>query len=628
MANYERLFGKAVEYQASGRLAAAEAMYRKILGKRPRNIASLNNLGVVLKERGGLEQAASLLRRAVRISPDFPDAHVNLGTVLEQLGQLDEAAGLYRRALELSPGHPDALSNLGDTFRRAGQYVDAIETYQEAVAGNPGNFNALNKLGDALQVEGRLDEAAGSYDRALAIRADDSVRVKQALMLPPVYGSHEELAAVRNRFLNNLDRVAAEPLALEDPLSAFGSLPFYLAYQGFDDAAAQCKIASLFRPHLPEHHDGVAQSVRRGPKKIGFVSSFWHNHSVGSCYLQTARTLAELGLAVVIFYGALRPETTDTAIPDGAEYIRLPRHLAAAREAIAASGLDILVYPDIGMDPFTYFLSFTRLAPVQCVTDGHPITTGVPTIDYFLSCDLLTGEGFAESYSESLVELSWFSGVFARPRLPEVPKPRSALGLPEGCHLYLCPMMLFKMHPDFDEALRGVLDRDPEARVVLFQDRYSNRLHETILARLAGSLGAAEERVVFLPFAPKDDFLTLLMHADVALDTFPFGGGTSTLMVLAMGTPIVTLPNGFERGRTSAGYYRAMGVTELIANDVEHYVDLAVRLGTDADFRAAMKARIADHCSVLYDNTSGAHAMADFFESLDSRQDEPVRISA
>ena len=260
--------------------------------------------------------------------------------------------------------------------------------------------------------------------------------------------------------------------------------------------------------------------------------------------------------------------------------------------------------------------------------NGHPVTTGIPAIDHFLSSRHIAGAGFAERYTEDLVALDWIPGVFSRPAPPPAPKPKAVLGLPEGGRLYVCPMMLFKLHPAFDEALRLILERDPGGRVVLFQDRHSPRLHEAIEARFRETLGAVAPRAQFLPFKPSDDFMSVLMHADVELDSFPFGGGTTTLICFTAGTPIVTMPTALARGRVTAAYYRAMGVEDCIAADLPGYVDLAVRIANDGRFRAAVTGRIAQARDVLYDNTSGAEAMAAFFKDLVAQEKGEARASA
>src|SRR5262249_44840918 len=141
--------------------------------------------------------------------------------------------------------------------------------------------------------------------------------------------------------------------------------------------------------------------------------------------------------------------------------------LATVRQRIAKLELDVLYYADVGMTAWTYFLAFARLAPVQCVTWGHPLTTGIPNLDYFISSELLEGPGAEEHYTEKLVRLPNLAVHYYRPQAPAEVRPRSHYGLEETGRLYGCPQSLFKLHPDFDAILADVLRRDPEGLLVL-----------------------------------------------------------------------------------------------------------------------------------------------------------------
>ena len=138
------------------------------------------------------------------------------------------------------------------------------------------------------------------------------------------------------------------------------------------------------------------------------------------------------------------------------------------------------------MSALTYFLAFARLAPLQCLTWGHPDTTGIANLDRFLSCDAMEPAGAERHYSETLVRLPGPTLHYARPALPARLKPRSAFGLPDDAHLYVCPQSLFKIHPDFDRALVELLRRDPQGLVVLISGRDRN-LDELLRRRLAAS---------------------------------------------------------------------------------------------------------------------------------------------
>jgi predicted O-linked N-acetylglucosamine transferase (SPINDLY family) len=262
------------------------------------------------------------------------------------------------------------------------------------------------------------------------------------------------------------------------------------------------------------------------------------------------------------------------------------------------------------MSPLTYFLAFARLAPVQCVSWGHPDTTGIANLDYFLSCDAMEPDGAERHYSETLVRLPGPTICYERPVVDGL-KDRTELGLPEQAHLYVFPQSPFKFHPDFDAVLIELLRRDPLGRLVLLQGTHPE-IGRLLTDRVTATAPAMRARIILLPPLPRGDFLAVLATADVMLDPLHYSGGNSSLEALAFGTPIVTWPGAFMRGRHTAGFYRLMGLDDGVARDVDHYIDLAHRLGTDPAWRAAVRGRILAANKLLFENAGSIRALEDF----------------
>jgi predicted O-linked N-acetylglucosamine transferase (SPINDLY family) len=190
---------------------------------------------------------------------------------------------------------------------------------------------------------------------------------------------------------------------------------------------------------------------------------------------------------------------------------------------------------------------------------------------------------------------------YHRPSLQGPRRERSNFGLAPNRRIYLCPQTLFKFHPDFDEPLRRILESDPEGDLVILQGGTPAWL-EPLMKRWRKTLPDAQQRVKILPSLPRDDFLHLLALADVMLDPFPFCGGNTSYEALSFGTPIVTLPGRFLRGRLTHGHYRRMGLTSLCATSVDQYVDVAVGLGIDNARNADVRNAIRERADVLYEN--------------------------
>ena len=290
----------------------------------------------------------------------------------------------------------------------------------------------------------------------------------------------------------------------------------------------------------------------------------------------------------------------------------LPLDFTQAREMIARLKLDVLHYPDLGMDYLGYFLAFARLAKVQTVGWGHPVTTGIANIDAFLSVDAMEPAEAEGHYTESLVRLN--AAVPAVRRPPVTPRiPPQAFGIDPARPVYLCPQSLFKAHPDFDRICARILEKDPAA--VLYFVGLWEPLNSTFRARLR----ADPDRVRLIPRVGSTQFPALLACADVILDIPQWSGGKTSLEALAEGIPIVHMPGRFMRGRHTLAFYRQMGCMDCVADGVEGYVDRAVRLVHDSAFRSHARGEIASRSSRLFDQPGAVRETEEAWLRLLSR---------
>jgi predicted O-linked N-acetylglucosamine transferase (SPINDLY family) len=275
-------------------------------------------------------------------------------------------------------------------------------------------------------------------------------------------------------------------------------------------------------------------------------------------------------------------------------YTQLPDDVAAAAALLATEQLDLLIYPDIGMHPFTYFLAFFRLAPIQCACAGHPDTTGIDSIDYYLSDGDAEAPGAEHHYSEKLLRIAdFYLPVF---ELPEGEgNPDAALA-----HRYVCSQTIMKLHPDFDALLAGILARDPRAEVVLYGDS-GGHANELVLERLRNRLGTHADRMRLIPRQLYEGYLDTVRGAAVMLDTPHFGGGNTTLEALTLHVPVVTRRGEFLRGRFAATRLASLGLEECIASDDSDYVDIAISLASSPQRRARVVQALRERTAGVLD---------------------------
>jgi len=588
--------------------------------------------GDVMRVQGRHEDAVRCYEKAIRIRPHYADAHNNLGAVLGALGHKARAMECFRAALVCEPGLAEAHINLGNALQEQGQLDAALAAYGEALRVEPDHALAYNNLAALYQDLGRIEEARECDERVLRIRPNDGTRIKRAIRMPVVTKSRQDIARIRDDLHSELTDLLEAGVRLEDPLAEVGQTTFLLPYHGLNDKNLHCLLATLYARACPALNYVAPHCSAPRPagarRRVGFLSRYFFNHSVGTWFSRLIDRLAADGAieAVVITVGYENAANLRATFPSLRAHLAIPFHLDRAREEISALELDVLVYADIGMDPLGYFLAFSRLAPVQCAMLGHPVTSGIPNVDYFISSALFEPEDADAHYSEALVRLDALPAYIARPALPAEPKDRAAFGLPEHRRIYACPTMLQKLHPDFDCAIAQILRRDPDGEVVLFQDSRFPHWHRMVLDRFAVTIPDVLDRVRFLPWLSSGDLMSVLLTADVALDTFHFGAATTTFLILATGTPIVTLPAEFARGRASLGCYRRIGVMDCIASSAEEYSDLAVRIATDRSVRDSIKARILEGSGALYDDPQLVAEMTRVLSTLEPRQ--PRRTSS
>lgn len=619
------LLGEALARHQDGDLDAAIALYGKILESDPACADALHLLGVAALQKGDPEKAAQLIAQAIALHP-AADFYSNLGEALKAGGHLDRAGDAFAQAISLEPRSAAAHYNLSTVHSTRQEFEQSIKECEKALEIKANFSEAYGGMGQALEALGRYDEALSCYGRALEISPQPKTRLRLATALPVIPESKDAIVAARERMGRELDRLSEDKLAFDDPLGVITNINFYLAYHAMNDRVLQEKLAGFYlracpsldwtAPHCevpvsPDSGDDSGKKVR-----VGVVSMHLYFHTIGRLVHGLINHLPRERLEVVVFRPPGKEDKLSAGIDRAADkMVPIPKNLAAARAAIAAEALDILFYPDIGMEPFTYFLAFSRLAPVQCVTWGHPVTTGIPNMDYFLSCadmEPADMESSGAHYSERLIRLGAPPTYYEQPKIPEDLASREDFGFSDENRLYVCPQNLFKLHPDFDAVFAQILRRDGEGLLVLIEGMQAhwNRL---FMERFSKSFADLADRVRFVPRMDASHFFALLKAADVILDCPYFSGGNTTFEALAVAAPIITMPGEFMRGRVSAGLLQRMGLEQCIAGDFDDYVERAVTIAGDKGKQAEISGKITAAWPKLYRDGESLEEFESFF---------------
>jgi predicted O-linked N-acetylglucosamine transferase (SPINDLY family) len=440
------------------------------------------------------------------------------------------------------------------------------------------------------------------------------LRLRTAQLISPMPDSVEQIIQERDRFQQAIGelRNAIKPVSSID--NGYFVPNFYLAYHGLNDRPLQEAWTGLLSQICPSLRWAPMCRPERHNKErlaVAIISSHLKGHTIARLTAGLMQKLPRDRFEVVAWDLSSSNDTRPLeGMADRVE--RASPVIEQTAGMIAAAGTDIAFFPDIGMDPTTYRLAMCRLAPVQCTTWGHPVTTGLDSVDYYISSELIEPSDADSHYTEKLVRLKTLPVYYYRPRRQGREKP----AFPSHWHVYLCPQTLFKFHPAFDDILAEILSRDPAGRLILIDhggaySNYANKLGD----RFGVKYPALIDRLVFLNKMPVDDLLGLMQHCHAMLDTHPFGGGNTTYEALAMGAPVVTRPADFMRGRVTLGCYRKMDFEECVASTADEYVELTLRLGNDTDYREWVKSEILARCHSLYEDNAAVVEIADFLRS-------------
>lgn len=609
-----------------GRLDAAVASYQKALAANPALAEAHLNLGNALVRLGKRQDAVISYRNALSRRPDYVQAHFNLGNVLKELDQLEEARTSYSEALARAPGHAEAHNGLGAVLHSQGKLAEAMACYRRAISLAPDLAEAHLNLGAVLHDQSRHEEATESDRQALRLRPGlAEARWSLAMStIPAVYGYGVSPSACRAKFELALAELESwfqgEPVA--DGYRCVGrQLPFNLAYQEQNNRPLLSRYGGLCSRLMAEWLRGqdipLAARQPAGPLEVGIASSHFSNHSVWHAIVKGwLQQLDKRRFHLHLFHlGTAQDAETDYARRHAATFTDRAGSLTRWVQAIRAKPLDVLLYPEVGMDAMTLRLASLRLAPVQACSWGHPETTGLPSIDYYLSAEDFEPEDAEAHYSERLVRLPGLGCYYAPAPTQPVSPDCGALGIRPGVPLLVCPGIPFKYAPEHDRLLVEIARALGKCQFIFFTPRPGElgallRERLNMVFRQAGL--KPEDFLLTVPWQDKPAFYGLMQRADVYLDTIGFSGFNTAMQAAECGLPMVTRAGRFMRGRFAAAILNRMDLRELVAGNEQEYVALAVRLAADSAYRERVREQIQKSRSVLFGNPAPIAALERF----------------
>jgi len=612
---------------ADKRLEDAETHYREALKLDPRHAECWNNLGNTLVRNDRAKEAVECFEQATRLNPRHSGAWNNLGNCLNLVDEPERGIEALKHALELKPEYADAWNNLGIAYATQEKLPDAMDCYHKAIEHNPEHVGAWRNAAELFGKGNRFDDAVRYYEQALALDADAAEN----------YAGLGSMLIKSQRLEEGLARVREAIARAPDHRGAHNSLLFCENY------SLDLSPEQIFADHKrwgerfgePDTDLGApaAPAPLAGRRlRIGYVSGDFRAHSVSFfiepvlkahdharieifCYSELAKAKHD---KVTERIKPLADHWFDTAGVNNADLVK----------QIRADGIDILV--DLAghtahnrLHAFAY-----RPAPVQASWIGYCNTTGLPAMDYRFTDEWADPEGYEAYHTEKLVRLPAGFLCYSPPaHAPEVVAlPREVAG-----HVTFGSFNnLSKVNPQTTALWARVLGAVPGSRLLIKSKSLADAATCDRLAERFASHGIERERLEFIGWLPKsDEHLGLYGRVDIALDTFPYNGTTTTCEALWMGVPVIALEGNRHAARVGVSLLSRISLQELIARDTDDYVRRAEELAADPERLRALRTGMRERMrgSALCDPERFTRALEDTYYSLwEEACRQPARV--
>jgi predicted O-linked N-acetylglucosamine transferase (SPINDLY family) len=601
----------------AGQDGKAQELLQSAIEREPSLVDAHFHLGNILRARGDKDAAEWHYRQVLAADDRYAEAHANLGALLKERGNTEDALKHLEQALRLKPSLAPAAFNLAMLRVAQNQWEDAAALLRSSLQHDPKQVDANLWLGNALMGLGSVDAARDAYRAAIGLDGKYAPARWGLVMaqLPAVPQTEaEQVAGVRNfsaeikKFQNWLK--VHHP---EDAYLAVGAQqPFYLAYAAQNHRDALREYGGLCtrmmagwasKAGLPS----PADLVQRAKCKLGIVSAHIGNHSVWHAVVRGwVEHLDPKKFEVHLFHvgnqndaetqwAAKQVKTLHCGVGDWTQWA----------QTISAERCDVLLYPEIGMDATTVRLSALRLAPKQFASWGHPITTGLPTMDGFVSAAAFEPANAQQHYTEPLLMLPGIGCCYRPFGISPSAIDLRAWGIASADRVLVCAGTPFKYAPADDPIFVDIVRRCRPCKLVFFQTR-PHALSDLLERRLRSVFETQGERfddsVRFIPWQTQAGFFGLLDRAYVLLDSLGFSGFNTTMQAVERGLPVVAWEGDFLRGRFASGILREAGLGEWVVNSADAYAEKVHRLCLDDALRERVRRHIAEHRALLFND--------------------------
>ena len=542
-------FDLAVENHKQNNFKTAENLYKEILKTDPDHFESIFLLGSLSAQTKNFNEAKQLLQKAIQINPNYADAHNNFGNVLIELGEYQKAMGCFQKAIEIQPNFAQAHNNLGTAHKELREYEKAISCYQEAIKIQPNNADTHYNLGIIFQELGEHQKAIICNEKAIKLKPD-YVRAYSNMLLTSL---HLEKVDAKYYLTKTKEfRLSLKPI----------NKNLLLKYQ----------------------FDGSPKKL-----KIGFISGDFQQHPVGFFLLSTLKHLKDKNLVLIAYSNSQKKDS----ISD-----KLQSHFANWREItnqndekvvnqIRKDGIHILFDLSGYSAKNRLPIFINKPAPVQISWAGFPASTGIPEIDYIIGDPYVTPNYNVVHFSEKIFHLPNIWCCFTVPefevKINELP------AIKNGYMTFGCFNNLSKINNEVISLWSRILKAIPKSKIFLKTMQLSDPYVKEKIINNFKKNNINSNSLILEESSPRNELLATYNKVDIALDPFPYSGGTTSFEATWMSTPVLTKKGNTFVSRTTGSINHNCGMSDWIANDENEYVKKAIKFSTNLEQLSEIK---------------------------------------
>ena len=505
----------------------------------------------------------------------------------------NEAKLKFEESLKLEPNRPSILLNLSKTYFKLHDYEKAEEKLEKLfllVGFKEEKKEAFKLILEIYTKQNNINKIVLNKNRISISNLDNKFNyLKHSLFYPSFFNSNEEIDIARDNINENINHLLnskdCPKLNLENEM--LDPVNFWLTYDGKPNIDIYKKLVKLYKKiYQINDEQNLDTNKSKNKIRIAFISEFFTNHTIMKWFKGIIYKLDKQKFEVIVFHsdktkkGNRFEEIKRNELIFKYENIFLPESFFEKKKIIQDKNLDILFYTDIHMSTNLYFLTLYKLARYQVTTLGHPETTGNKEIDYFLSSKLLETDNYEKRYTEKVMLSESLPLYFYK---PEIKSKLDKNELTEK-NIYSCPQAIFKMHPNFDLAIKKILHRDKKAKIYFVKDK-SEILYKQFINRLKKSILSDFDRIKFIKPNNVEEFINHCGRASVLLDPFIFGSATSFIESMFYGTPTISMPTENMKSRIVTGAYKQMKINDApIKTNIDDYVDHAIEIANSNNY--------------------------------------------